>query len=153
MTRTPHLWIRIIGYLLIAVEVIAIVSLWLIRDQAPESTLIISAAPMVIGAVVVVVILSARISIGTDVYGIVLRFAPIWTKRIPWAELDSMSPVANVTVQQFGGIGLRKSINGDTGILWNSGPAVTLRTTTKHTYVVQCEDPERVIADLTRRRR
>ncbi|WP_441434326.1 hypothetical protein [Arthrobacter sp. RAF14] len=64
------------------------------------------------GAVVVVVILSARISIGTDVHGIVLRFAPIWTKRIPWAELDSMSPVAKVTVQQFGVSGCENASTG-----------------------------------------
>lgn len=136
---TAPWWWRILGCLLIAAfGGSTCFFLWLAGEGEPAAAFL-SGLPTLLGLVLGVVLLIARIELQAEDTGVTVVFFPIYRRTIPWASLGAVEVVESSWFE-FGGVGLR--FRGDrTGLIVGDRLAIAIDTRNRR-YVVQITDPE-----------
>jgi hypothetical protein len=107
------------------------------RVDGPAAVLS-TALPAVLMPACGVLLVTARVSIAADAEGLVVRFHPIWARRVVLAEISNLH-VQRVSFLTYGGLGLRFTL-GTTALVMRPGPAVAIVLTNGRRFVVQSSD-------------
>lgn len=147
VTRTP-MWMRVIGGLLVASFGGFVALTLFLAGQIGSGPAVLTMAPGVLVLVVGLLLITASVRVNVADQ-IDLRFYPIWHRSIAFADVET-AKVEGSSWVRFGGFGLRWRPGG-TGLIIGNMPAAVIITRAGHEYVVQCADPDAVVAAIRQR--
>lgn len=118
--------------MILVVLVLVLVTVMGVREGAPQA--------VYLAYLPIIAILGGYLRIRDDDEGLVLTFAPVWRRRIPWEDIRSMQ-VDTYHGRRFGGWGLRLGRGAVAYSVWGL-TAVRVKVRGRRDVVFTTADPE-----------
>ena len=76
--------------------------------------------------------------------------SPLWQRTLDLKDITAVERIDQVSPAAFGGIGYRRVPGKKTGLLWNGGPGVVIRTSADESITIVLDNADALADDLSR---
>lgn len=146
-TVAPPRWHDRLMFAVFVLCLVVVVAVWLLADGPLWAKLLTTAVCLLTWPLV-----SVRGRITVDDHVLTLAVVPLFRKRLPLADVTSVTLTQADPTNDFGGYGYRPLGGGEVGFVFAAGPAAKVVLRDGRTYVIAAPDADRLVETLCERR-